>query len=34
LVLFAFLLITYQIFAEFQTWWDALESATEILWND
>lgn len=31
LVLFAFLLITYQIFAEFQTWWDALEVATEIV---
>lgn len=29
LVLFAFLLIAYQIFAEFQTWWDALEVATE-----
>ena len=29
LVLFAFLLIAYQIFAEFQTWWDALETATE-----
>lgn len=29
LVLFSFLLIVYQIFAEFQTWWDALESATE-----
>ena len=24
LVLFAFLLIVYQIFAEFQTWWDAV----------
>ncbi len=30
LVLFAFLLIAYQIFAEFQEWWDALETATEI----
>ena len=30
LVLFAFLLIAYQIFAEFQTWWDALEAATEV----
>ena len=29
LVLFAFLLIVYQIFAEFQTWWDALDSARE-----
>ena len=29
LVLFSFLLITYQIFAEFQEWWDALEEATE-----
>lgn len=29
LVLFAFLLITYQIFAEFQTWWDALEVEVE-----
>lgn len=29
LVLFAFLLITYQIFAEFQKWWDALETTTE-----
>jgi hypothetical protein len=34
LVLFAFLLITYQIFAEFQTWWDALAPATEISWNN
>lgn len=29
LVLFAFLLITYQIFSEFQKWWDALVVATE-----
>ena len=29
LVLFGFLLITYQIFAEFQEWWDALEVGTE-----
>ena len=29
LVLFSFLLITYQIFAEFQTWGDAIETATE-----
>jgi hypothetical protein len=29
LVLFAFLLIAYQIFAEFQTWWDALIQASE-----
>lgn len=27
LVLFAFLLILYQIFAEFRTWWDAVEEA-------
>lgn len=31
LVLFAFLLITYQIFAEFQTWWDAVEP-TAYIW--
>ena len=29
LILFLFLLITYQIFAEFQVWWDALEEAVE-----
>lgn len=34
LVLFAFLLIAYQIFAEFQTWWDALEVATEVVWSE
>ena len=35
LVLFAFLLITYQIFAEFQKWWDALEITNEeaISWE-
>ena len=33
LVLFSFLLITYQIFAEFQEWWDALEVATESMWT-
>lgn len=32
LVLFAFLLITYQIFAEFQTWWDAVEESTAYVW--
>ena len=29
LVLFWFLLITYQIFAEFQTWWDAVTESVE-----
>lgn len=29
LVLFTFLLIAYQIFAEFQSWWDALIQASE-----
>jgi hypothetical protein len=29
LVLFGFLLIVYQIFAEFQTWWDAVETIEE-----
>lgn len=31
LVLFAFLLILYQIFAEFQKWWDAVESQAFIM---
>jgi hypothetical protein len=32
LVLFAFLLIVYQIFAEFQTWWDAVTGdANEVV---
>jgi hypothetical protein len=31
LVLFAFLLIIYQIFAEFQTWWDAVSDT--IAWT-
>ena len=33
LVLFAFLLITYQIFAEFQTWWDAVTESTAYIWS-
>lgn len=31
LVLFGFLLIVYQIFAEFQTWWDAVSEVTSYL---
>ena len=31
LVLFAFLLIIYQIFAEFQTWWDAVSEEVVML---
>lgn len=31
LVLFGFLLITYQIFAEFQEWWDAVENTETAL---
>ena len=31
LVLFSFLLIAYQIFAEFQTWWDALNESQEAV---
>jgi len=31
LVLFSFLLITYQIFAEFKTWWDAVTDATSFI---
>ena len=34
LVLFAFLLITYQIFAEFQTWWDAVTTIEEATGPD
>lgn len=32
LVLFGFLLIVYQIFAEFQPWWDAVTNIEEIAW--
>ncbi len=31
LVLFGFLLIVYQIFAEFQTWWDAVTETTSFV---
>lgn len=31
LVLFAFLLILYQVFAEFQTWWDAVTESTAYI---
>lgn len=31
LVLFAFLLILYQVFAEFQTWWDAVSEGTSFI---
>jgi len=34
LVLFSFLLILYQIFAEFQTWGDAVSDATALLYNN